>query len=198
MKNKILVDPKAKALIFDCDGTLVDSMPLHMKAWEEAVLDSGLPFDYDFFFSRKGIPSRQIMTEYCRQNSFDADVEKIIEEKNNIYRIGLKNVGPLIPVVEIAFEYKGILPMAVVSGERKINVHESLKNIGIIDLFPVIITSDDPFKPKPAPDKFLEAARLLNIKPEFCQVFEDGDSGIEAAIKANMIITDVRPYLENN
>ena len=138
------------------------------------------------------------MSEYCRQNSFDADVEKVIEEKNNIYRIGLKNVGPLIPVVEIAFENKGILPMAVVSGERKINVHESLKNIGIIDLFPVIITSDDPFKPKPAPDKFLEAARLLNIKPEFCQVFEDGDSGIEAAIKANMIITDVRPYLENN
>ncbi|MFA7420837.1 MAG: HAD family phosphatase [Melioribacteraceae bacterium] len=198
MKNKINVDPKAKALIFDCDGTLVDSMPLHMKAWEEAVIDSGLPFDYDFFFSRKGIPSRQIMSEYCSQNSFDVDVEKVIDEKNNIYRSGLNSVGPLEPVVAIALKYKDILPMAVVSGERKINVHDSLTNIGIIDLFSIIITSDDPFKPKPAPDKFLEAARLLNIKPEFCQVFEDGDSGIEAAIKANMIITDVRPYLENN
>lgn len=198
MKNKINVDPKAKALIFDCDGTLVDSMPLHMKAWEEAVIDSGLPFNYDFFFSRKGIPSRQIMNEYCLQNSFNVDVEKVIEEKNNIYRRGLKTVGPLEPVVSIVQEYKSKLPMAVVSGERKINVHDSLTNIGIIDLFPIIITSDDPFRPKPAPDKFLEAARLLNIEPEFCQVFEDGESGIEAAIKANMIITDVRPYLENN
>lgn len=198
MKNKINVDPKAKALIFDCDGTLVDSMPLHMKAWEEAVIDYGLPFDFDFFFSRKGIPSRQIMNEYCLQNSFNVDVEKVIEEKNNIYRRGLKTVGPLEPVVSIVQEYKSKLPMAVVSGERKINVHDSLTNIGIIDLFPIIITSDDPFRPKPAPDKFLEAARLLNIEPEFCQVFEDGESGIEAAIKANMIITDVRPYLENN
>jgi beta-phosphoglucomutase-like phosphatase (HAD superfamily) len=198
LKNKIHVDPKAKALIFDCDGTLVDSMPLHMKAWEEAVIDSGLPFDFDFFFSRKGIPSRQIMNEYCLQNSFNVDVEKVIEEKNNIYRRGLKTVGPLEQVVSIVQKYKSKLPMAVVSGERKINVHDSLTNIGIIDLFPIIITSDDPFRPKPAPDKFLEAARLLNIKPEFCQVFEDGDSGIEAAIKANMIITDVRPYLENN
>ncbi len=198
MKNKILVDPKAKALIFDCDGTLVDSMPLHMKAWEEAVTNSGLRFDYDFFFSRKGIPSRQIMSEYCKQNSSDVDVEKVIDEKNNIYRRGLKTVGPLEPVVAVVQEFKDKMPMAVVSGERKINVHESLTNIGIIDLFPIIITADDPFKPKPAPDKFLEAARLLNVKPEFCQVFEDGDSGIEAATKANMIITDVRPYLENN
>jgi HAD superfamily hydrolase (TIGR01509 family) len=97
--------------------------------------------------------------------------------------------------VDIVLHYKDILPMAVASGGTLENVEMQLQSLGIRTLFKAIVTADDNVRPKPAPDIFLEAAKLIGILPEYCQVFEDGDLGLEAAKKAGMVATDVRPFL---
>ena len=102
---------------------------------------------------------------------------------------------PIPPVVDIVLDYKYILPMAVVSGGTKEIIAAELNAIGILDYFKVVLTADDAFKPKPAPDLFLEAARVLDVAPEKCCVFEDADLGIEAARNAGMMIIDVRQFL---
>jgi HAD superfamily hydrolase (TIGR01509 family) len=97
--------------------------------------------------------------------------------------------------VDIVLYYKEKLPMAVASGSSRENVDSQLESLGIRTLFKVIFTADDDVKPKPAPDIFLEASKQIGIPPAYCQVFEDGDLGLEAAKKAGMIATDVRPFL---
>jgi HAD superfamily hydrolase (TIGR01509 family) len=97
--------------------------------------------------------------------------------------------------VDVANKYNGILPMAICSGSMRESVNISIQAIGLAGVFKVILTSDDQFKPKPAPDMFLEAAKRLNINPRYCQVFEDGDLGIQAAKNAGMVATDIRKYI---
>jgi len=101
---------------------------------------------------------------------------------------------PIQPIMDIVLRYKGKLPMAVASGSFKENVDIQLDGLGIRSFFKAIVTADDNVRPKPAPDIFLEAAKRIDISPEYCQVFEDGDLGLEAAKKGGMVATDVRPY----
>jgi beta-phosphoglucomutase-like phosphatase (HAD superfamily) len=194
IKN-ISIDPIAKGLIFDCDGTLVDSMPLHMDAWKEAVENIGAVYDHDLFYSNKGMKEKDIVDLYNSKHKTSLDVDLLVEAKHKIFRENISKIKRMDIVANIAMKYKNILPMAVVSGGTKENVFYELRVTGLGSLFKIILTADDSFAPKPAPDLFLEAARLLNVKPTYCQVFEDGDLGIQAAINAGMIVTDVRIYI---
>jgi HAD superfamily hydrolase (TIGR01509 family) len=115
--------------------------------------------------------------------------------KQNYFSTHRKDFQPIQPVVEIVLRYKDKLPMAVASGGTLENIELQLQSLGIRTLFQAVVTADDDVKPKPAPDIFLEAAKRIGIPPEYCQVFEDGDLGLEAAIKAGMMATDVRPFL---
>jgi beta-phosphoglucomutase-like phosphatase (HAD superfamily) len=184
-----------KGLIFDCDGTLVDSMPLHMKAWEYAVVQSGAVWDYDFIFSKKGMPGKDIIELYNRHFPKKLSFNDVVKVKQDYFSTHRKDFQPIQPVVDIVLRYKNILPMAVASGGTLENVKIQLQALGIHTFFKAIVTADDDVKPKPAPDIFLEAAKRIGIPPEYCQVFEDGDLGLEAAIKAGMMATDVRPFL---
>ena len=184
-----------KGLIFDCDGTLVDSMPLHMKAWEFAVVQSGAVWDYEFFFSKKGMPGKDIIELYNQYFPKKLSFEDAVKVKQEYFSTHRKDFQPIQPVVDIVLRYKDILPMAVASGGTLENVEMQLQSLGIRTLFKAIVTADDNVRPKPAPDIFLEAAKLIGISPEYCQVFEDGDLGLEAAKKAGMVATDVRPFL---
>lgn len=193
--KKIQVHPEAKALIFDCDGTLVDSMPLHMKSWEYAIKKFNIKFDYDFFFSKKGMKESDILEILCKEKNIQLNAETVLSAKHNYFLKNIHNVKPIEEVVEIVHRYKNIFPMAVVSGGTRKLVFEELKVIGLGQYFDVILTADENIKPKPAPDLFLEAARKINTPPKYCQVFEDGDLGIQAALSANMIVTDVRNFI---
>jgi beta-phosphoglucomutase-like phosphatase (HAD superfamily) len=185
-----------RGLIFDCDGTLVDSMPLHMKAWKHAITEAGLPWDYEFFFSKKGMEGRDILEEYGVHIAAALDADEICGVKQEYFLRHFTEIRPLEPVVSIALRYKGILPMAVASGGKLSNVQMELDSAKIGNIFTALVTADDDVAPKPSPDIFLEAARRLNVPPYLCQVFEDGDLGLEAAGKAGMLVTDVRPFLE--
>jgi HAD superfamily hydrolase (TIGR01509 family) len=190
--DRIIVPGYIKGLIFDCDGTLVDSMPLHMRAWEYVIAAQGLKWDYEFFFSRKGMPEEDIIVEYNRRFDRTFDPADTVRKKHEYFWSRLEELSPIPHVVAIAQRYHGVLPMAVASGGTGKTVNLELETLHLRRFFPVIITADDDVKPKPAPDIFLEAAKRLGVAPELCQVFEDGDLGLEAARIAGMLATDVR------
>jgi len=194
MKN-IFIDDQIKALIFDCDGTLVDSMPLHMKAWEIAFNSLNEKYDYDFLYSLKGMKEIEIIEMYNEKFGNNINPQKIVSIKHKYFKDNVNTIKLIEPVKKIAEEYFGKLPLAVVSGSVRDIVHKELEIVGIIDFFKIILTANDPFKPKPSPDIFIAAANNLNASPEQCLVFEDGDSGLEAALKAGMQTIDVREYV---
>jgi beta-phosphoglucomutase-like phosphatase (HAD superfamily) len=193
--DNLVFNGDAKALIFDCDGTLVDSMPLHMKAWESAFNRLNEKYDEDFLFSLKGMKETDIIKLYNSTFGTVIDPDNIVKIKHDFFQANIKLVEPVKPVVDVAKKYFGRLPLAVVSGSVKDIVRRELEVTGIIKLFDVILTADDPFRPKPAPDIFLAAAEFLRIPPGDCVVFEDGDPGLEAAVNAGMKTVDVRNFI---
>jgi beta-phosphoglucomutase-like phosphatase (HAD superfamily) len=194
MEN-IILNNNIDAIIFDCDGTLVDSMPLHMKAWEAAFNELNKEYKEDFLFSLKGMKETDIIKLYNTTFKADIDPDTIVNIKHKYFLDNIHLVEPIVPVVEIARKYFNKLPLAVVSGSVKDIVHKELQVTGIINLFNIILTASDPFKPKPSPDIFLAASEFMKAKAQNCIVFEDGDPGLEAAINAGMKTVDVRNYI---
>jgi HAD superfamily hydrolase (TIGR01509 family) len=190
--RKIIVPDQIQGLIFDCDGTLVDSMPLHMRAWEFAIKKECGEWDHDLVFSMKGMKGRDIVASYNAKLNLSLDPVRISAIKQQFFIDHYKETVVIEPVVDVVLRYFGKLPMAVASGGSRVNVHRELEHAGLIKYFPVILTADDDVLPKPAPDIFLEAARLIGVAPVHCQVFEDGDMGLDAGRAAGMLVTDVR------
>lgn len=196
LKNeKIIVPERIKGLIFDCDGTLVDSMLHHDNAWEAALNKFGAGYDEEFFMAKRGMKETQIVDDFNDRFKMMLNAADVAAEKHRIFMHHIEEVKPIRIVTDIAQRYNGTLPMAVVSGSVRQIVLKELQVIGIAHLFTHILTGDDPFPQKPAPDLFLEAAKLMGVPPEQCQVFEDGDLGLLGAERAGMIATDIRPYL---
>jgi beta-phosphoglucomutase-like phosphatase (HAD superfamily) len=181
-----------RGLIFDCDGTLVDSMPLHMEAWKHVLGIIGAVWDYDFFFSKKGMEETNIVRLYNSHAGTSLDPYQTVHAKHEYFRNHIAASRPIEHVVDVAKKYYGVLPMAVASGGTGENVIGQLDAIGIRHLFSVIVTADDAVRPKPDPEIFLVTAERIGVSPEACQVFEDGDIGLEAARKAGMLATDIR------
>lgn len=193
----IKVAPNVKGLIFDCDGTLADSMPGHFAAWRDAFADFNIPYDPNMLRSFSGMTTREIVRHLHDVCGYNFDQEEFIRVREQYSTLVLRTLKPepILPVVNIVNEYYKILPMAVASGGIREHVIYTLETLGIKEKFNAIVTADDPVKPKPSPEIFLYAAEQINVAPEFCQVFEDGDPGIVGAKAANMIVTDVRLYL---
>ena len=184
-----------RGLIFDCDGTLADSLPLHYAAWQEAFAAQGLPCPLDFLLRHNGKPTDLIVALYNAEFGRNLDVAEFTADKERRTYARLLQARPLEPAAGLARQYYRRLPLAVVSGSNRANVERTLQAIGLHELFTVVLTADEGLPPKPAPDLFLEAARRLRVAPDACQVFEDADSGLEAARRAGMLATDVRPWL---
>lgn len=193
--TKIEVEKNIRALIFDCDGTLADTMPAHMKAWEKSLAEFGGTFKFDFFDSLKGMDDEEIIVAYNKKFHDSLNPKQVVDRKHEYFLQDLHLVQPIKPVVDVFYRYHGKLPMAVVSGGRRNLVLQTLETIHLRQCFEVILTADDPVRPKPAPDIFLEASQRLGIAPKFCQVFEDGDVGLKAARAAGMVATDIRLFL---
>ncbi|MFO7889798.1 MAG: HAD family phosphatase [bacterium] len=189
---------QSKALIFDCDGTLTDSMPLHMESWARAFADFGEPYRSQFLDALKGMNEEKIVQLYNKEFNSNLNAKQLVETKHRYFQEKAHLIKPIDPVVQTARKYAKKLPLAVVSGGRRKNVLATLSSLDLEQFFTVILTADDLLPPKPAPDMFLEAARQLGVEPEFCQVFEDGDLGLEAARKAGMKAVDIREIIINN
>ena len=184
-----------KGLIFDCDGTLADTMTIHTHAWQETMKHFGHDCPVDFLQPLRGIPAEEIVIHFNRTFGTGLDYKEISDAKNQMSYDRLKTVKPIMPAAKIALDYRGKLPMSVVSGGTRKNVLRTLEAIGMSDFFEAVITADDGLKPKPDPQMFFEAARRMGVSPTVCEVFEDGEPGLQAARAAGMKFVDVRPYV---
>ena len=181
-----------EALIFDCDGTLADTMPAHYRAWLSALLPCGIPFPEDRFYALGGVPSREIVQLLAAEAGKTVDVPAVVRTKEEAYLVQIDGVLPIARVVDIARAGRGRVPMAVASGGQRRVVEPTLRRIGIYDWFAAVVTAEDTVRHKPDPDIFLEAARRLGAPPAACTVYEDTDIGLEAARRAGMRFVDVR------
>lgn len=174
--------------IFDCDGTLVDTMPLHFRAWEKAMQQSGLkgPLSEELFYSLGGMPTKKVAAVMAKHYALTIDVERIFHEKEEFFLEMQTEMKVIKPVVDFARKLHGRAPMSVASGGPKPIVKKTLHLMGIDDLFPVVVTPEDVTHGKPSPEMFLLAAKLMGVPPEKCLVFEDAEPGFQAARAAQM------------
>ncbi len=181
-----------KGLIFDCDGTLADTMPLHWRAWNAVTARHGLHFPEDRFYSLGGVPSRDILKMLREEQGLDIDPLAVAKEKEHEYLRIMNECEPIHEVVGIARAHHGKVPMAVASGGLQHIICGVLVHLGIRDLFDAVVTSEMVRNQKPAPDIFLEAARRIGVDPRFCRAYEDTDLGMAAIRAAGMEAVDAR------
>ena len=192
---KLEISLKAKALIFDIDGTLLDTMPTHYEASNKACQKYGFEFPYDFFLAKAGIPTPTVFKMLGEELGIThVDMVKVGEEKEAIYKQLATTIKPLEYVARLARENYGKMPLSCGTGADREIADININGSGMRDLFECIITCEDVANPKPAPDTFLKCAEIMGVEPEFCQVFEDGNPGLEAARTAGMIATDIRLF----
>ena len=183
-----------KGLIFDCDGTLADTMPLHWHAWQMVTQRHDLHFPEDRFYARRRALARHF--ENARQEQGRSlDHIAVAHEKEEAYLPLMSQVEPIHAVVEIARANHGKIPMAVASGGTQKIIGMVLDHLKIRHLFDAIVTSEMVKNQKPAPDIFLEAARRIGVEPKFCRAYEDTDLGLQAIRAAGMEAVDVRELI---
>jgi HAD superfamily hydrolase (TIGR01509 family) len=176
------------AFIFDCDGTLADSMPLHFRAWRAALSRYHAPFEFDWplFVSRAGMTQQRTVEELNRQFGSSLDPTAVADAQQSEFDALIDEVLPITEVVDYARSVAHRHPVAVASGGERSAVERTLELIGVADLFRTVVVAADVERGKPAPDLFLLAAARLKVSPETCLVFEDSVLGIAAADAAGM------------
>jgi beta-phosphoglucomutase family hydrolase len=184
-----------RGLIFDCDGTLADTMPLHWKAWQIILERHRLHLPEERFYALGGVPSRDILRVLAAEQGVQLDHLAVAKEKEEAYLPFISKVEPIRVVLDIARQQFGHLPMAVASGGSRTIIEQVLEHLQIRSLFNAVVTNEDVTRQKPAPDIFLEAARRIGVPPTQCRAYEDTDLGLEAIRAAGMDAVDVRELL---
>lgn len=176
------------AVIIDCDGTLVDSMPAHFEAWCEALAlhGAGGVFREDVFFAMGGRPTRDIVEELNSEYNLRLDPSAVALAKREAFLKRLKSVELIDEVANFAKNLRGKLPMAIATGGTRMVIEKTLKSVGTSDWFDEVVTADDVTEGKPSPEIFLKAAKMLGVHPSRCLALEDAPAGILAAQRAGM------------
>ena len=188
------------AVIFDCDGTLVDSMPAHFEAWCEAlsIYGAGGIFKEDVFMAMGGRPTRDIVVEINSEYDLRLDPATIAMAKREAFLKRIHSITLIDEVADFARSLRGKVPMAIASGGSRMVVEKTLRVVGVSDWFDEVVTADDVIEGKPAPDIFLHAARLLGVVPGRCLALDDAPSGILAAQRAGMQVIAVPSPLSSS
>ena len=179
------------AYLFDCDGTIADSMPLHYLAWRTVLAEWDCSLSEDLFYAWAGFAVAKIVSLLNEKHGLNMNVGEVARRKEELYLEALPNLRAVPEVLEhINLQY-GRIPLAVVSGSTRESVSGSLCSLHLLDKFETLVCAGDYKEGKPDPEAFLIAAARLNVKPESCLVFEDGEFGIVAAEAAGMATVKV-------
>lgn len=184
-----------RAVIFDCDGTLADTMPVHHGAWQEMLAEHGMVFGHEQFYAFAGMPSVRIIERLAHEQEVvltTGQAEAMALDKERRFVELIDQVLAIPEVVAVAEHCRGALPMAVASGGDRWVVERTLRTIGVWEWMATIVGAEDTERHKPEPDVFLEAARRLGVDPSACTVFEDSELGLEAGRRAGMEAVDIR------
>jgi beta-phosphoglucomutase family hydrolase len=184
------------AYLFDCDGTIADSMPLHYIAWKRALAEWNCTFDERLFYALGGTPVAEIVSMLNKNQGLSMPVESVSSRKEDLYIELLPQLKVVPEVVEHIDAQHGRIPFAVVSGSTRESVTASLDSLKLLDRFDTMVCAGDYKKSKPHPECFLLAASKLGVAPESCLVFEDTDMGIQAARAAGMASVKIPPPWE--
>ncbi len=196
MEKTLSHNPNAQGLIFDMDGTLIDSLEINWIAMDRALRSHDIVIKRDTFISMTGRSLEEIVEIIVRENGSPKEIcSQIVAEKRQIANAQINKVRPFEIVADVARRAKGKIPMAVGTGSDRHRAEAMLKSTGLLDLFDHIVAAEDVRNHKPHPETFLRCAELMGIQPELCEVFEDADNGLLAAQNANMMFCDVRPYV---
>jgi HAD superfamily hydrolase (TIGR01509 family) len=185
-----------RAYLFDCDGTIADSMPLHFRAWQQALGEWGCDFPEELFYAWGGRPSTEIVAALNEQQGLAMPPEAVALHKERLYYELLPELTAVPDVLHYIEDARDRIPMAVVSGGTIATVTASLTTLGLLGEFDAMVCAGDYARAKPEPDAYLLAAQRLNVSPESCLVFEDTEMGIQAATAAGMASVRVPPPWE--
>ena len=184
------------AYLLDLDGTLADSMPLHLRSWQQAVREAGGEFPLELFWAWGGIPLPRTVEMLNERFGYTLDPVSVVPGKEKLYLTMLDELKPVASVLAEVERQHGRLPMAIVSGSPRLTITRTLETLGLTGLFETVVGMEDYTHGKPSPDPFLIAAERLEVPPAECLVFEDADAGIQAAEAAGMRWVRVPvPYL---
>ena len=186
------------AYLFDCDGTIVDSMPLQYIAWTKALAEWNCTFDEHLFYAWGGMPVADIVHLLNERQGLSMPVEGVASRKEAVYLELLPQLKAIPEVVEHIEAQHGQIPFAVVSGSTRESVTASLRSLKLLDRFEALVCAGDYKNSKPDPEPFLLAAAKLGVAPEACLVFEDTDMGIQAAKAAGMASVKIPPPWERD
>ncbi len=174
------------AYLFDCDGTIADSMPLHYVAWRSALAEWNCDFPEKLFYACGGLPVAEIIARLNQSQGLTMPVSEVARRKEELYFDSLPQLKAVPEVLEHIDAQHGRIPFAVVSGSTRESVTASLRTLQLLEKFETLVCAEDYKRGKPDPEAFLLAATRLGVKPEYCLVFEDTDMGVQAATAANM------------
>lgn len=172
--------------MFDCDGTIADSMPIHYITWKRALGEWNCEFTEEIFYAWGGMPMDEIISTLNLQQGLKMPVEDVARRKEELFFETLPQLRAVPEVLEHIEDQYGRIPFAVVSGGTRESVTASLDALNILDRFETLVCAGDYKKSKPDPEPFLTAARRLGVAPESCLVFEDTEMGLQAATAAGM------------
>ena len=191
-----LPEGEFRAYLFDCDGTIADSMPLHYAAWRDALAAWNCSFSEDLFYAWAGFAVTKIISLLNEKHGLSMPVEEVARRKEKLYLESLPNLRAVPEVLEHIHLKHGRIPLAVVSGSTHESVSASLRSLRLLDKFETLVCAGDYKEGKPDPEAFLIAAARLKVRPESCLVFEDGELGIAAAKAAGMASVKIPPPWE--
>ncbi|MDP2069420.1 MAG: beta-phosphoglucomutase family hydrolase [Lutibacter sp.] len=192
----IKIPQQAKALIFDLDGTIANTMPNHFISWRKAVSPYGIDFNATLFMELTGMPRTATIEKLNEMFGTKMNPEIVGKVKEDHFKTLVNLTVEIEMVTDVIRKYHSVLPMSIGTGSTKIGAKKTLEVIGFENYFDIVITADDIINHKPHPETFLKCAELMGIKPQDCVVFEDGILGINAAQEAGMMVIDVNDYFK--
>ncbi|NEW79400.1 MAG: beta-phosphoglucomutase family hydrolase [Gelidibacter sp.] len=192
----IKIPHQAKALIFDLDGTIANTMPNHFISWRKAVIPYGIDFNAALFMQLTGMPRRATIEKLNEMFGTKMNPGIVGKVKEDHFKTLVDLTKEIEVITDVIRKYHTILPMSIGTGSTKNGAQKTLEIIGLENYFDIVITADDIINHKPHPETFLKCAELMGIKPQDCVVFEDGILGMNAAEEAGMMVIDVNDYFE--